>query len=85
MATYVRVLARYTPHPGAALEAPMELDGFWSQTWSAIVIRCAKAVNPPEAHQRRTTDNLGAASHELATGHYPMLSQPEELTRLLCA
>jgi len=28
---------------------------------------------------------LKAAWHELDTGHYPMLSQPEELTRLLLA
>ncbi len=76
-------LARYTPHPVAALEAPMELDGFWGQKWSATVIRCTRAVNPPEAHQRRTAEKLGAAYDELATGHYPMLSQPEELTRLL--
>ena len=78
-------LARYTPHPVAALEAPMELDGFWSQPWKATVIRCRKAVNPPEAHQRRTAERLGAAWHEMDTGHYPMLSQPEELTRLLLA
>lgn len=84
-ATRAWALARYTPHPVAALEAPMQLDGFWNQRWSATVIRCTKAVNPPEAHQRRTAEKLGAAYHELATGHYPMLSQPEELTRLLLA
>jgi pimeloyl-ACP methyl ester carboxylesterase len=76
-------LARYTPHPVAALEGAMELDGFWAQPWSATVIRCRKSVNPPEAHQRRTAERLAATWHELDTGHYPMLSQPEELTRLL--
>jgi pimeloyl-ACP methyl ester carboxylesterase len=78
-------LARYTPHPLAALEAPMELDSFWSQTWPATVIRCRKSVNPPEAHQRRTAERLAAAWHEMDSGHYPMLSHPEELTRLLLA
>jgi len=76
-------LARYTPHPIAALEAPMELDNFWEHTWPATVIRCQRSVNPPETHQRRTAERLKAAWHELDTGHYPMLSQPEELTRLL--
>ena len=76
-------LARYTPHPVAALEAPMEPTTFWDQAWPATVIRCRRAVNPPEAHQRRTAERLKAAYHELDTGHYPMLSQPEELTRLL--
>jgi len=78
-------LARYTPHPIAALEAPMELGSFWEQRWKATVIRCRRSVNPPEAHQRRTAERLQAAWHELDTGHYPMLTQPEELTRLLLA
>src|SRR5215471_12172371 len=78
-------LARYTPHPVAALEAPVELGTFWTQTWPTTVIRCRRAANPPEAHQRRTAERLKAAWHELDTGHYPMLSQPEQLTRLLLA
>jgi len=69
----------------AALEAPVELGSFWTQTWPTTVIRCRRAMNPPEAHQRRTAERLKAAWHELDTGHYPMLSQPEELTRLLLA
>jgi pimeloyl-ACP methyl ester carboxylesterase len=76
-------LARYTPHPVAALEAPMAPTGFWGQPWAATVIRCRRAVNPPEAHQRRTAERLRAAWHEMDTGHYPMLSEPGELTRLL--
>jgi pimeloyl-ACP methyl ester carboxylesterase len=76
-------LARYTPHPIAALEAPMEATSFWEHSWPATVIRCKRAANPPESHQRRTAERLGAAWHEMDTGHYPMLSQPEELTRLL--
>ncbi len=76
-------LARYTPHPVAALEAPMEATSFWEHSWPATVIRCTKAVNPPEAHQRRTAERLKAAWREMDTGHYPMLSQPDELTHLL--
>jgi pimeloyl-ACP methyl ester carboxylesterase len=76
-------LARITPHPVAALEAPMEPTTFWEQPWSATVIRCRRAANPPEAHQRRTAERLKAELHELDTGHYPMLSEPEALTRLL--
>ena len=76
-------LARYTPHPVAALDAPVELGSFWTQSWPTTVIRCRRAANPPETHQRRTAERLKGAWHELDTGHYPMLSQPEELTRLL--
>jgi len=78
-------LARITPHPVAALEAPMEATAFWDQAWRATVIRCRRAVNPPETHQRRTAERLQAEWHELDTGHYPMLSAADELTRLLLA
>jgi pimeloyl-ACP methyl ester carboxylesterase len=78
-------LARITPHPRAPLEAPMEPTRFWDLRWSATVVRCRRAVNPPEAHQRRTAERLGAAWHELDTGHYPMLSAPDALARLLLA
>ncbi len=78
-------LARYTLHPRAALEAPMELDTFWQQSWPATVICCTRSVNPPEAHQRRTAERLQASWHALETGHYPMLSAPEALIGLLAA
>ena len=78
-------LERITPHPIAALEAPMVSTTFWDQKWSASVIRCTQGVNPPEAHQRRTAEKLGASYHELDTGHYPMLSAPDDLTKLLLA
>jgi pimeloyl-ACP methyl ester carboxylesterase len=76
-------LARYTPHPIAAMEEPVSLKGFWSQSWPATVIRCRRAANPGEAHQRRTAEKLAAAYLEIDTGHYPMLSDPEVLTPLL--
>jgi len=76
-------LDRITPHPVAALEAPMVATTFWDQKWNASVIRCTQAANPPETHQRRTAEKLGAPYAEMNTGHYPMLSAPDELTRLL--
>lgn len=85
LATRAWALARITPHPVAALEAPMVSTTFWEQPWRAAVIRCRRAVNPPEAHQRRTAERLKAAWHELDTGHYPMLSEPDGLARLLLA
>ena len=76
-------LARYTPHPIAAMEDAVSLKSFWSQPWKAIVIRCRRAPNPGEAHQRRTAETLGAKYLEIDTGHYPMLSDPEVLAPLL--
>ncbi|ETW98516.1 MAG: hypothetical protein ETSY1_18435 [Candidatus Entotheonella factor] len=83
--TRVWALARYTPHPIAALEAPVELETFWDQSWTASVVYCHHSVNPPEPHQRRTAADLKASWHELDAGHYPMLSHPEELTAILLA
>ncbi|HEX2828176.1 MAG TPA: alpha/beta hydrolase [Burkholderiales bacterium] len=76
-------LDRITPHPIAALEAPMVPTSFWDQQWPASVIRCTQALNPPEAHQRRIAQELDASYREIDTGHYPMLSAPDDLTKLL--
>lgn len=76
-------LERYTPHPIAVMEQPVRLERFWDQKWSASVIWCRRSTNPPEAHQRRTAKRLGAAWHELDTGHYPVLSEPAALARLI--
>ena len=78
-------LDRYTLHPIGIYESPVKLESFWNRQWPATVIWCRRAANPGEAHQRRTADKLKAQWHELDTGHYPMLSAPEELTRLLLA
>jgi pimeloyl-ACP methyl ester carboxylesterase len=78
-------LDRYTLHPIGIYENPVKLDNFWDQPWPATVIWCRRAANPGEAHQRRTAEKLNAQWHELDTGHYPMLSMPDELTALLIA
>src|SRR3954447_8699374 len=78
-------LDRYTQHPIGIYDQPVRLANFWSQSWPTNVIWCRRAPNPGEAHQRRAADKLHAKWAELDTGHYPMLSMPEELTRLLVA
>jgi len=84
-ATRAWALDRYTQHPIGIYDQPVKLDSFWSQKWPTQIIWCRRAQNPGEAHQRRCADKLGAKWAELDTGHYPMLSTPEELTRLLLA
>jgi pimeloyl-ACP methyl ester carboxylesterase len=85
-ATRSWALERYTPHPVGVSEEPVKLPSFWSQSWpGTLVIWCRRAQNPGEAHQRRTAESLGGSWAELDTGHYPMLSMPAELTRLLLA
>ena len=74
---------RYTLHPIACMRDPVELKHFWRQKWNASVIYCTNSINPPESHQRRAADTLSASWHELVTGHYPMLSEPEALAQLI--
>ena len=76
-------LERCTPHPIAAMREPVRLERFWQQTWDASVIWCSKSANPPRAHQQRTAERLNGRWHELETGHYPMLSEPAALARLI--
>ena len=76
-------LDRCTPHPIAAMQAPVRLERFWDQTWNASVIWCKRSPNPPVAHQRRAAERLKARWHELDTGLYPMLTEPEALARLI--
>ena len=82
-ATRAWALERCTPHPIATMTAPVRLERFWNQSWNASVIWCRRSANPPVAHQRRTADKLKGRWHELDTGHYPMLTEPEALARLI--
>lgn len=77
------VLDRYTPHPVGCSMTPVKLTDFWDLSWDATVIWCRQAENPGEAHQRRAAARLKAKWLELDTGHYPMLSMPDELTAML--
>ena len=74
---------RFGLHPVAVFSDPVLLDSFWEQSWDATVIWCRQAPNPGEAHQRRCAERLGARWHEIDTGHYPMLSTPDEVARLI--
>ena len=74
---------RFGPHPVAVFSRPVELDSFWDQDWDTTVIWCRQAPNPGEAHQRRCAEHLSGRWYELDTGHYPMLSAPDELTQLI--
>jgi pimeloyl-ACP methyl ester carboxylesterase len=77
-------IERATPHPLALSDArPGETDTFWTQSWKASVVRCARSPNPPEAHQRRTAETLNARYQEMDWAHYPMLTDPTGMAALL--
>jgi pimeloyl-ACP methyl ester carboxylesterase len=74
---------RVTLHPLATFNQPVRLPRFWQQDWDASVLYCTGAANPGEVHIRRCADRLKARWHVLDTGHYPMLSAPDDLTRII--
>jgi pimeloyl-ACP methyl ester carboxylesterase len=78
------VTARFTLHPiSASPRKGPSMDVFWNRSWKATVINCRQSSNPPESHERRTAEKLKATYLEINSGHYPMLSHPEELTKML--
>ncbi len=78
------VAARFTLYPiSASPRRGPAMDVFWSRPWKATVINGSRGSNPSEAHQRRTAEKLKATYLEIDCGHYPMLSNPDELTQML--
>lgn len=80
-----RTAERFTLHPTAVFHQPVKLERFWDLPWRASVLYCSGAVNPGEAHLRRGAERLGAAWHVIDTGHYPMLSTPDQLLEVILA
>lgn len=74
---------RVTLHPIGCFANPVKLDNFWQQSWTASVLYCSGAPNPGEAHIRRAADALKGRWHVIDTGHYPMLSTPDQLTKII--
>jgi len=74
---------RFTLHPQACFNEPVVLESFWQDSWDAAVIWCSGAMNPGEAHNRRAADLLKASWHVIDTGHYPMLTTPDDVVRII--
>ena len=88
------VRRRQTPHPGHTYEAPLDFDPhqvatvartFESSTQPALAT--IDAIRPrmadPQFWGSAWQGGGGARVVELATGHDPMISAPQELTRIL--
>ena len=72
-----------TQHPIGCFREPMILEKFWNQDWKASVVWCKQARRPGIEHQRRAAKKLRAKWFELDTVHFPQLSMPAELTRVI--
>jgi len=76
-------VARYTRHPRTPTEEAVDLKAFWAAKWQVDVLRCKRSGAPPEVHQRRTAERLGGKYSEIDSGHYPMLSNTDEVVKYL--
>ncbi len=74
---------RITLHPIGCFTHAVKLPKFWDMPWKASVLYCSGAPNPGEPHIKRSADKLKAKYHVLKTGHYPMLSMPDDLTKII--
>ncbi len=78
------LLRRHVPHPFGAYQQPLHFD---FDRWAALprcFIDCTQPAYATIAEARlRVRSQSGWRLEEMATGHFPMLTQPEALTRLL--
>jgi pimeloyl-ACP methyl ester carboxylesterase len=92
--SYEWVKRRQTPHPGHTYQAPLDFDPSRVAAVARTFVNCTRpALGTIDAIRPRLTDRSfwggawqaggGARVVELKTGHDPMVSAPEDLTRVL--
>lgn len=75
---------RQTPHPSAVYQATLDFDAAAIQTVPRTFIDCtAPALKTIDVMRKRVREEPGWQIEELETGHMPMLSEPEEFSRIL--
>ncbi|MDT0548546.1 alpha/beta fold hydrolase [Streptomyces lonegramiae] len=78
-----RIVDRSTPHPGASLTEPAQLSRPLTEL-SATYIKCLLDWPQPSDDVVELLKSERWRLVEMNTGHWPMLSQPQELARVLC-
>jgi len=78
------VARRQTAHPGGVYDTPLPFDAGRLADVPRSFIDChAPALPTIDTSRRRVRTDTGWAVHELATGHLPMVSAPQDLAGLL--
>ena len=80
------VARRQTPQPGGVYDAPLHFDAQRLAALPRTFVDCTDPALPTiDASRRRARAQGGWRVVEIATGHDPMISAPEELLRVLLA
>jgi pimeloyl-ACP methyl ester carboxylesterase len=78
------LLRRHVLHPFGAYRQPLPFDG---PLWAAVprcFVDCTQPAYPTiDGARRRVRSQGGWRIVEMPTGHFPMVTRPDELTRLL--
>ncbi|HYN96985.1 MAG TPA: alpha/beta hydrolase [Pilimelia sp.] len=77
-----RIVGGSTPHPGATLTEPAALAGPLGEL-PATYIKCLLDGDQPPDDVASLLTSAHWRLVEMATGHWPMFSEPRELTRVL--
>jgi pimeloyl-ACP methyl ester carboxylesterase len=77
---------RHVPHPFGMYRVPLHYDGALVETLPRLFIDCHQPAYPTiDAMRKRVRELPGWQVVEMATGHFPMVTQPELLVRHLLA
>ncbi|HET9822094.1 MAG TPA: alpha/beta hydrolase [Burkholderiaceae bacterium] len=78
------LLRRQVPHPFGMYRVPLHFDGErWARVPRTFVDCTAPAYPTIDAMRRRVREQPGWRVVEIATGHCPMVSTPQDLLRVL--
>ena len=77
---------RHVPHPFGMYRVPLHFDGALIEALPRLFIDCTDPAYPTiDAMRQRVRQQPGWRVVEMATGHFPMVTQPVELVRHLLA
>lgn len=80
------LLRRHVPHPFGPYAEPLHFDATrWAALPRSFIDCTAPALATIAAARQRVRAQPGWRVHELATGHFPMVSEPAALAALLLA
>jgi pimeloyl-ACP methyl ester carboxylesterase len=75
------LLRRQVPHPFGMYRAPLQFDGARWARLPRLFIDCNRPAYPTiDAMRARVRQQPGWRIVEMATGHFPMVTRPDELT-----
>jgi pimeloyl-ACP methyl ester carboxylesterase len=83
-ADHAWVQRRQTPQPGGCYDTPLDFSPALVQRWPRHFVDCTSPALPTiDPSRRRVRSEPGWTVHEIATGHDPMVSAPQDLLRVL--